>query len=84
MAKQQISLNITFQASYLGDDPDVPDSTTVEENLTLIIPAIEEKYVVLPKVLEGITTQVIEVHRKRVMAYRDQKSMRDMRPSLIP
>lgn len=74
MARQQIALVVTFQAAYVGDDHDVPDETTVEETMSLIIPQMEEKFVVLPKVLEGVTDRVIKAHRARMDEYRSKKA----------
>jgi len=74
MAKQQIALVVTFQAAYMGDDRDMPDDTTVEETVSLIIPQMDEKFVVFPKVLEGVTDQVIKIHRAKVNDYLAKKA----------
>lgn len=76
MGKQQIALVVTFTAQYMGEDEellDVADSLVAEETVSLIIPQMEDKFVVLPKVLEGVTSAVISEHQKKIGDFRTKK-----------
>ncbi len=64
MSKGQISLTVTVQAEWMGEEF-LPDST-VREMITLTFPLMEEKFVVFPKIMEGVTFGVVESHRRKV------------------
>lgn len=75
MSKRQIKLTVTFKAEYVSDEVDVEmaEASEVQETTTLTIPQLDDKYVVFPKVLEGVTTQVIEAHNRRVNKVLDDR-----------
>lgn len=76
MGKQQIALVVTFTAQYMGEDEElleVADSLVAEETVSLIIPQMEDKFVVLPKVLEGVTSAVISEHQGKIGKFRAAK-----------
>lgn len=64
----QTILSITIHATYKGEEY-VPGTCDVSETVTLEIPVMDPKYVVLPKVLEGATTSVIEKHKSNVSTH---------------
>lgn len=70
---RKIRLAIRFEATYEGDEMIPWAESHVEEEMVLVIPGMDNKFVVLPKVLEGITDRVISEHNSRVSAYLRQK-----------
>lgn len=60
MSKKSIELRVTFEAVYKSSDEYIPaDEVTATQEVVLQIPGMESKFVVLPKVLEGVTDRVI-------------------------
>lgn len=84
--KNRIRLVVTFEANYAGDEL-APESTRVNDEVVLEVPYLDEKYVVIPKVLEGVTSKVIERHREAVFAWREaeaaKKKARDERRKML-
>lgn len=56
---RKIRLKVSFEASYEGDELIPWSESTVTEEVELVMPGMDTKYVVLPKVLEGVTDRVI-------------------------
>jgi hypothetical protein len=87
MGKPKIELTVTIIARYVGDEV-MPASTIVEETVSLIIPRMDDKFVVFPKVLEGATLSVIEEHSKRVQDWEaeqdKQKRQAQERAKMLP
>ena len=70
MSKKSIELRVTFEAVYKSSDEYIPaDEVTSVEEMTLTIPHIDSKFVVLPKVLEGITDRAITALGAMVSEY---------------
>lgn len=88
MSKRRIELTVRFVACYVGDDAELEAETVVEETTSLVIPQLDDKFVVFPKVLEGITAQVIEAHNKKVFDVpieRDRKEKEEReREKMLP
>lgn len=89
MAKGKIVLNIEFVAVFQKDDEFIPvDEVTATEQVSLVIPGMDSKFVVLPKVLEGVTDKVItqlngmvgEWYRKKAEEEKRRKE-EEIRPS---
>lgn len=65
---RKIILEVTFRAESQSDEY-IPADTMAEETVMLTIPNLESKYVIFPKVLEGVTIGVIRSHLAKVGAY---------------
>ena len=80
MAKRQMRLTVTFRVEYEGDDKEMlleSDTMIAEETAALVIPQMEDKFVVLPKVLEGVTSSVIAKHNGLIREFYDRKNARE-------
>jgi hypothetical protein len=77
MDKRRIALLVTFVASYVGDDQELEELTTVEETASLVIPQLDDKFVVFPKVLEGVTAQVIAAHNSKVYGILEERARKE-------
>lgn len=74
MVKKQIELSVKFEAFIRSDDEHVPMSEVFAENaITLIIPVMDTKYTVFPKVLEGVTERVIDELNAQYVEWLRQK-----------
>lgn len=78
MAKHTV-LTIQFRAQTIDSENPIPAETAAEERVSLTIPSMESKYVVLPKVLEGVTDRVMTEHRNKVSAYLNKKAAEEAR-----
>lgn len=68
---------VTFHASYIGDDY-VPHDTTATEVVTVTLPGnLDEKFMSLPKPLEGAALVVIKEHERKVNGYFSAKAEKD-------
>lgn len=75
MAKGKIILSIEFVALFQKDDEYIPqDEVTATERVSLVIPGMDSKFVVLPKVLEGVTDKVITQLNSMVSDYYRKKA----------
>lgn len=80
MAKGKIVLNIEFVAVFQKDDEFIPtDEVTATEQVSLVIPGMDSKFVVLPKVLEGVTDKVITQLNAMVADYYRKKAEQEKR-----
>lgn len=80
MAKGKIVLTIDFQAVFQRDDEYIPESeVTALEQVSLVIPGMDSKFVVLPKVLEGVTDKVITQLNAMVADYYRKKAEQEKR-----
>lgn len=80
MSKRQIALTVTFMAQYVGEDEElveVAEKLQAEETVALVIPELDSKYVVLPKVLEGVTCNVIAAHQRNINKYYIDKATKE-------
>lgn len=80
MSKRQIALTVTFVARYVGEDEELQEVTEeldAEESIALVIPELDPKNVVLPKVLEGVTIAVIEAHQRNINKFYREKAERE-------
>ena len=59
--KGKISLVVTMSAEYVGVDAP-PGDTGATETGSITLPYIDGKYIVMPKLLEGVMDKVIESH----------------------
>lgn len=75
---RKIVLEVTFRAVSESDEY-IPSDTMAEETVMLTIPNLESKYVVFPKVLEGVTIGVIRSHLAKVSAYLNKKDAEERR-----
>lgn len=73
MAKRQIILDVIITATSRSEDY-IPSDTAATESVTLIIPSMEDKFVVFPKILEGATLNVIKSHQAKMSAYLNKKA----------
>lgn len=71
--KRQIVLEVTIRAISTSEEY-IPQSTAAEEVVMLTIPNMEYKFVVFPKVLEGLTISVIKAHQDNVRSYLSEKA----------
>lgn len=55
-----IQITVSFYACYTDQDDLPPADVYARESLTVELPAIQPKYIVLPKVIEGISISLIE------------------------
>lgn len=76
--KRQIVLEVTFKAIALSDEY-IPESTMAEETVTLVMPNLDNKFVVFPKVLEGVTIGVIRNHQENVRSFLSKKAEEERR-----
>lgn len=67
--KRKIRLIVTFQAIYQGPDIIPNEYAVTTEEIELVIPGLDTKFVVLPKVLEGVTDKVISTHNEQISIY---------------
>lgn len=67
--KRKIRLIVTFQAIYQGPDHIPFEHAETTEQVDLVIPGMDTKFVVLPKVLEGVTDRVISNHNEQISIY---------------
>lgn len=67
--KRKTRLIVTFQAIYQGPEDIQFEYAETTEQLELVIPGLDTKFVVLPKVLEGITDRVISTHNDQISAW---------------
>ncbi len=67
-----IRLFVTFSADYIGSDAPAGD-TGATETVELTLPYIDGKYIVMPKLLEGVMDKTIEAHRGKL--YRENAKM---------
>lgn len=80
MSKRQIALTVMFTAQYVGEDEElleVAEQLDAEETVALVIPELDDKYVVLPKVLEGVTCSVIAAHQRNINKYYIDKAAKE-------
>jgi hypothetical protein len=89
MGKRKVELHVTFEAVYKVDGEYIPEGeVTALEEMTLVIPNMDTKFVVLPKVLEGVTdrvmaqldTMVADYYRKQAEEKKRQEA-EQLRPS---
>lgn len=67
MSKKQIRLHVEFTATYFDPDNPIPyDESEATLATDLAIPVIDPKFIVFPKVLEGITDQVVTELKAKV------------------
>lgn len=91
MSNKQIELTVTFQATYRDHEDPVPASeVTAVNNVQLLIPFLDSKFVVFPKMLEGVTDRVITELGALVAEYYRRKTEQEkaeqeeaFRPSLF-
>lgn len=67
--KRKIRLIVTFQAIYQGPEVIPFEFAETTEEIELVIPGLDTKFVVLPKVLEGVTDRVISNHNEQIATY---------------
>lgn len=80
MSKGKIILNIEFVAMFQKSDEYIPeDEVTATEQVSLVIPGMDSKFVVLPKVLEGVTDKVITQLNSMVGEYYRKKAEEEKR-----
>lgn len=78
MSKKRIELSVIFVATYIDPDNDIPaDQSAASEEMQLTLPNLDSKFVVLPKVLEGITERVIKEMDGKVMDFYRQKAEKE-------
>lgn len=71
---RHIALTIQFSAQTIDSEEYMPLETEAEEVLTLTIPWINEKYIIFPKVIEGVCGRVISAHQTKVRTHLDKKA----------
>lgn len=84
-----IRLDVQFTATISDTDEPIPhEYSEAAEVVTLVFPKLEAKYVVFPKVLEGMTDRIIGQLQEKMAAYyaKEEERLRQaaMRPSLFP
>ena len=65
MPRRYTDIEITVSASYRGPEY-VPEECTASETSALQVPIMDEKYVDLPKPVQGLLLQVYASHRGKV------------------
>lgn len=83
MAKKKIELKVNFEAIIVNNVTDgdyIPsDEVFAEESITLTMPVLDTKYVVLPKVLEGVTDRVIAELNGKYSEFLQKKAAEEKR-----
>jgi predicted RNase H-like nuclease (RuvC/YqgF family) len=80
MAKKQIELNVKFEAVIRSEDEHVPVTEVFAENgITLLMPVMDTKYAVFPKILEGVTERVIDELNAQYGAWLQKKHEEEKR-----
>ena len=78
MSKRKIKLVVTFKAVYQGDEYVPFEYAETKEEMELVIPGLDPKFVVLPKILEGITDKVISAHNEQIAIYFNKKMAEEL------
>ena len=80
MTKRQIELTVRFEAIIRGGEEHVPMTEVCAENsITLMMPIMDTKYAVFPKVLEGVTERVIDELNSQYAAWLQKKREEEKR-----
>ena len=87
-----IRLDVQFTATISDTDEHIPhEYSEATEVVTLVFPKLDAKYVVFPKVLEGMTDRIIGQLQEKMAAYYAKKAKEEerlrqaaMRPPLFP
>lgn len=75
MSKRQINLRVTFTAIIEDDGAYIPaDEVFAENTVALTTPVLDPKFVIFPKVLEGVTDSVISELREKYSLYLQKKA----------
>lgn len=75
MAKRQINLRVSFTAIIEDDGAYIPsDEVFAENTVELTTPVLDAKFVVFPKLLEGVTDAVITELREKYSLYLQKKA----------
>lgn len=77
--RRHIALSVTFQATVIGGDEYIPDSTAAEESVVITLPMIDPKFAVFPKILEGVTLSVMETLKDNVRSYLSKREAEEKR-----
>lgn len=73
--KRQINLRVTFTAIIEDDGAFIPsDEVFAENTIELKTPVLDAKFVVFPKLLEGVTDSVITELREKYGMYLQKKA----------
>ena len=75
---RKIKLVVTFKAVYQGDEYVPYEYAETKEEMELVIPGLDPKFVVLPKILEGITDKVISAHNEQIAIYFNKKMAEEL------
>lgn len=76
MAKKQIILQVNFTAIIEDDDVHVPASEVFSQStVSLTMPVLDPKFVVFPKLLEGVTDSVVTELRMKYSSYLQKKDL---------
>lgn len=76
MTKRQIVLQVNFTALIEDDDIHIPPSEVFSANtVTLTMPVLDPKFVIFPKLLEGVTDSVVTELRAKYSQYLHKKEM---------
>jgi len=65
LSRRYTELEVTVRASYVGPEM-VPHTCDVEDRITIQLPVMDEKYVDLPKPVQGLLLGVYATHRSTV------------------